>query len=567
MLFENIINHIILLFFFGVSYAIGRFVVNNFLSAVALGVSILSFSIYNIFLFFGINLITVSSIFVIMLASIIANGIINRSKILDFNIRIRVPFFPFNKLFHPEFLMPAILLLIYITKCSFPLADGDSLDHYSYLPKLYNSGGNFSAGNFIDHGKMPLLHPSLVAFLAYFGTLDIAAIFNFYLVLFIIITLYKMCLTTNIQDKISSNSFCLIACIFLASPLMNFIISTGRPYILVAYFSTALLYFLLLNFDKVNSHKSFILFLSLVGGSLVSVNYLGLTILGCLLIALLIANYNALNRFIKLIFISGLFVIAYSLPFYIRTYFLTGDLLYFGSVGLPVNEFAGFLGTIKALFILSTRNNQGGNSCCIGILYLSFFPILLYLVVRRRLWNIRPLLFLFVFIISYYFIWLAKIPQARSLIGIFPPYLLLLYLLIDLKKPLYKYAIYLFSGLMILYCISQVGRFDYGGYLLGKRIKTDFVYNVLNKSHACHNIFDEQDEIVTYIISNFRNYDVVFCDGVFPLTLLPNKVVNVSFEKQGQTKEHNTIFLCQNSVQQMFTPLKRFKNYTLYDYQ
>ena len=101
------------------------------------------------------------------------------------------------------------------------------------------------------------------------------------------------------------------------------------------------------------------MFLGLVGGALASVNYLGLALLGCLLIALLITNYNALDKFIKPIFIGGLFVIVSSLPFYLRTYFLTGDLLYFGSVGLPVNEFAGFLGHIKALFILSTRHNQG----------------------------------------------------------------------------------------------------------------------------------------------------------------------------------------------------------------
>lgn len=563
MLFENIINHIILLFFFSASYAIGRPVFNNFLFALAFGVSVLSFSIYNTFLFFGINLLTVSLIFVFMLISIIAIFVINRPKISDFNIRARFPFSLFDKLFCPEFFIPVFLLLLYFTKCSFPLADGDSLSHYSYLPKLYTSGGNFSAGNFIDHGKMPLLHPSLIAFLAYFGTLDIAATFNFYLVLFIIMTLYRMCLTTHIQDKINSNSFCLITCIFLASPLMNFIIPTGRPYILVAYFSTALLYFLLLDFDKINSYKSFILFLGLVGGALVSVNYLGLALVGCLLIAFLIANYNALDRLTKLILISGSFVIAYSLPFYIRTYFLTGDLLYFGSVGLPVNEFAGFLGPIKALFILSTRNNQGGNSCCIGILYLSFFPILLYLIVKRRLWNVKPLLFLFVFIVLYYFIWLTKIPQARSLIGIFPPYLLLLFLLIDLKKPLYKYAIYLFSGVIIAYCIFQLGRFGYGSYLLNKQPKADFVYNILNGWNVSHDVYDEQNEIVNYIISSFPNYDVVFCDGVFPLTLLPNKVFRIGSERQ----KHNTILLCLNTTQQKFKPLKHFKSYTIYAYQ
>ncbi len=377
-----------------------------------------------------------------------------------------------------------------------------------------------------------------------------------------------MCTTVYTPGKANVNSFFLIICIFLANPLMSFIISTGRPYILIAYFSTVLLYFLLSNFDKRSSENLYALFLGFVGGALVSLNYLGMAIFSCLLIALLTANYNVLGKFIKPIFISIVLAVACSLPFYIRTYLLTGKLIYLPSfVKLEVNEFTGYLGAIKALFILSIRHNQGGNSCCIGILYLSFFPILLYLVVKRRLWNVKPLLFLFVFIVSYYLIWLTKIPQARSLIGIFPPYLLLLFLLVDLRKPVYKYAIYLFSGLMIIYCIFQVSRFDYGGYLLNKRTKADFVYNVLNKSHAGHNIFEEQNEIVTYIISNFRNYDVVFCDGVFPLTLLPNKVFNVSFEKQGQIKEHNTIFICQNSVQQMFTPLKRFKNYTLYAYQ
>lgn len=292
---------------------------------------------------------------------------------------------------------------------------------------------------------------------------------------------------------------------------MSFIISTGRPYILIAYFCTALLYFLLSNFNKRSSENLYTLFLGLVGGALVSLNYLGMTIFGCLLIALLIANFNVLDKFIKPIFISIVLAVVCSLPFYIRTYFLTGKLIYLPSfVKLEVNEFTGYLGAIKALFILSTRNNQGGNSCCIGILYLSFFPILLYLIVKRRLWNVKPLLFLFVFIVLYYFIWLTKIPQARSLIGIFPPYLLLLFLLIDLKKPLYKYAIYLFSGVIIAYCIFQLGRFGYGSYLLNKQPKADFVYNILNGWNVSHDVYDEQNEIVNYIISSFPNYDVVF---------------------------------------------------------
>lgn len=566
MLFENIINHIIVLFFFCASYAIGRFVFNNFLSAIAFGVSIVSFIIYNIFLVFGINPSTVSSIFAIMLVSIILFATINRTKIFDFTIKNKLSFLS-KKLFHPEFFLLSFLLLIYFIKCSFPLADGDSLNNYSYLPKLYISGESFSAGNFLQHGRLSLLYPSLVTFLAYFGTLDIASIFNFYLTILLIGTLYGMCLSAHIHDRINSNSFCLVACIFVANPLMNFIISTGRPYVLIAYLCTVLLHFLLLNFNQ-KPNSLYILFLGIVGGSLASVNHLGIAILGCLLIALVLSNYNALNRFVKLIFVSGLFVIGYSLPFYLRTYIL-GDLLYplASSFKLNINEFTGYFGAIKALFILSTRNNQAGSSCSIGILYLSFLPVLLYFIFKQLLWNIKRLLFLFFFIISYYFIWLSKIPQARSLMSIFPPYLFLLYLIVDLRKPVYKYAIYLFSGLMIIYCISHASRFDYSGYLLNKRTKTDFVYNVLNKSHAGHNIFEEQNEIVTYIISNFRNYDVVFCDGVFPLTLLPNKVFNVSFKKQGQIKEHNTVFICQNSVQQMLTPLKCFKNYTLYAYK
>ncbi|MCX9088629.1 MAG: hypothetical protein OIN90_13820 [Candidatus Methanoperedens sp.] len=98
----------------------------------------------------------------------------------------------FNKPPRPEFLISVFLLLIYFAKCSFPLADGDSLNHYSYLPKLYISEGNFSAGNFILHGKMPLMHPAFIAFLAYFGTLDIVMALNFYLTLLIIITLYSV---------------------------------------------------------------------------------------------------------------------------------------------------------------------------------------------------------------------------------------------------------------------------------------------------------------------------------------------------------------------------------------
>ncbi|MCF6149698.1 MAG: hypothetical protein E3K37_13675 [Candidatus Kuenenia sp.] len=444
------------------------------------------------------------------------------------------------------------------------MADGDSLSHYSYLPKLYISEGNFSAGNFILHGKMPLMHPALIAFLAYFGTLDIVMAFNFYLTLLIITTLYKMCTTAYTQEKVSSNSFFLIICIFLANPLMSFIISTGRPYILIAYFSTVLLYFLLSNFDKRSSENLYTFFLGFVGGALVSLNYLGMTIFGCLLFALLIANYNVLDKFIKPIFISIVLAVVCSLPFYIRTYFLTGELIYLPSfVKLEVNEFGGYLGAIKALFILSIRNNQGGNSCCIGILYLSFFPIILYFIFKRRLWKIRSLFFLFVFIVLYYFIWLTKLPQARSLIGIFPPYLLLLYVLVDLRKPLYRYAIYLFSGVTIAYCVFQLGRFGYGNYLLSKQPKVDFVYNILNNWSANHDIYNEQNEIATYIISSFPNYDVVFCDGVFPLTLLPNKVFRLGSERQ----KLNTILLCPNTTQQTFKPLKHFNSYTIYAYQ
>ncbi|WP_347273849.1 hypothetical protein [Candidatus Kuenenia sp.] len=440
---------------------------------------------------------------------------------------------------------------------------------YLYLPKLYISGGDFSAGNFLPHGRESLWYPSLIAFLAYFGTLDIASIFNFYLVLLMVGTLYGLCLSALSQGRINFNSFCLVLCIFLANPLMNYIISTGRPYILIGYLCTTLLYFLLLNFNKRNSDNLYILFVSLVGGALVSVNHLGLAILGFFFIALFISNYSVLNKkYITLISISGISAFMYALPFYVRTYFM-GHLFYpfTPDCKIPINEFTGLLAPIKAVFIISTRNCQGGCSAHIGILYLSFFPILFYFIVKKRLWHIRILFFVFVFILLYYFIWLSKIPQARSLIGIFPPYLLLLYLLVDLKKPLYKYAICLFSVLMIAYSVLQLGRFGYVNYLLGKQSKVDFVYHVLNKWGSNEKFYDEPNEIVNYIISNFQNNDVVFCDGVFPLTLLPNKVFNVSFEKQGQIKGHNTIFICQNSVQQMLTPLKRFKNYTLYAYQ
>lgn len=96
---------------------------------------------------------------------------------------------------------------------------------------------------------------------------------------------------------------------------MSFIISTGRPYILIAYFCTALLYFLLSNFNKRSSENLYTLFLGLVGGALVSLNYLGMTIFGCLLIALLIANFNVLDKFIKPIFISIVLAVVCSLPF------------------------------------------------------------------------------------------------------------------------------------------------------------------------------------------------------------------------------------------------------------
>lgn len=564
MLFENIINHIIVLFFFCASYAIGRFVSNNFLSAVAFGVSTLAFVTYDIFLVFGINLSSVSSIFAIMLVSIILFAIINRTKIFDFNIKNKLSFLSI-KLFQPEFFLLTFLLLIYFIRCSFPLADGDSLNNYSYLPKLYISGESFSAGNFLQHGRLTLLYPSLITFLAYFGTLDIASIFNFYLTILLIGTLYGMCLSAHIQDKINSNSFCLVACIFVANPLMNFIISTGRPYISIGYFCTTLLYFVLLNFDKRHSNNLYVLFVGVVGGALVSINHLGLAIFGFFFIALLIANYNRQNACLRLIFVSGILAFVYSLFFYVRTYFM-GHLFYpfTPEFKIPINEFTGLLAPIKAIFIISTRNCQGGCSSYIGILYFSFFPIILYyFIIKRHLLNIRLLLFLFVFILLYYFVWLSKIPQARSLIGIFPPYLLLLYMLVDLKKPLYKYAIYLFSVLMIAYSVLQLGRFGYVNYLLGKQTKVDFVYSVLNKWGSNKIFYDEPNEIVAYIISNFRNYDVVFCDGVFPLTLLPNKVFRLGSERQ----KHNAILLCPNTTPQTFKPLKRFESYTIYAYQ
>lgn len=152
MIFENIINHSILLFFFCASYTIGQLIFNNFIHALTFGMSVLLFIIYNIFLFLGINLSSVSLIFVLMFVSITTTSIINRLNIIDF-IKNTSSIPSFTLPIRPEFLISAFLLLIYFAKCSFPLADGDSLSHYSYLPKLYISEGDFSSGNFYSARK------------------------------------------------------------------------------------------------------------------------------------------------------------------------------------------------------------------------------------------------------------------------------------------------------------------------------------------------------------------------------------------------------------------------------
>lgn len=566
MLVENFINNIILLIFFIAAFSAGRLIFHNILFSLAIGISILSLLIYTIFLVFGINILTVIFIYAVEVSITIIVIAKKRSEI--FNLRINNEYLSLKKLLRFEFLITFILLLIYFVKCSFPLADGDSLGHYSYLSKLYISNGNFSVGNFLYHGKIPLLHSSLISFLSYFGSLDIASVFNFYLLVLIIAGLYKTCSSFRIEDKIdygrvNSNSFGLIICIFLANPLMNFIISTGRPYILTAYLCTAIIYFLLLNVNK-NHEKLFILFLGLVGGALISINQLGLAIFGCFVIALFIANYKTLKSSSKSIICGGIIVSLYSLPFYLRTFSLTGKFLYLPpSLKLGVNEFTGLLGPIKAMFVLSVRHNQGGNSCCIGILFLSFLPILLYLTIKKRLWRFKPLLFLFTFITLYYFVWLTKIPQARSLIGVFPPYLFLLYLLVDLKKPLYKYAIYLFSCIILLYCFFQLHRFDYDGYLFSSKTKADFVYNILRKWRNDNYTFEEENEIVNYIHLTFPNYDVIFSDEVFPLTLLNNRIIRLGSKKQ----RDKAILLSNNSTPQNFERIKQFKTYTIYEYK
>lgn len=256
MLLENTINHAILIVFFFGAYSIGRLFFNNILSAIAIGISILLFMIYILFLSIGINLFTVSLIFVIMIL-LIAICVVNRPLQFGVNLKTLFQYFSFSKLFKLNVVIPSILLLIYFIKCSFPMVDGDSIGHYSNLPKLYISSGNLSSGDFTVHGKEPLLFPSLIAFLAYFGTLDIVTIFNFYLTSLIIFSIYGMCSIANIQDKFCSNSFCLLISIFLANPLMNFIIASGRPYILIAYFSTALLYFIFLNIEQANLKSLF----------------------------------------------------------------------------------------------------------------------------------------------------------------------------------------------------------------------------------------------------------------------------------------------------------------------
>jgi len=564
MVLENIVNQVIVLFFFTGAYFLGRFLFDSFLFAVASGMSVLAFVIYSVFLILGINLYSVCLIYFVILLVIIVSSIICRHEMMSLNLRDVRPFFSFNKLLRLEFLIPASFLLICFIKCAFPLSDEDSLSHYSYLVKLYISGGDFAAGNIQRHGMIPLLHTALVTFLAYFGTLEISSIFNFYLLLSIILSLYKMCELFSVEGNIGSNSFCLIVCVFLANPLMNFIVATGRPYILIACFCTSLLYFLLKNIEKRESDRLYIVFIALVGGALVSSTQLGLAVFGCLYIALFIANCNSgiWNRSTQLIIVSGLLAAAYALHFYMRTYFITGSLLYLHVMNI-VNEFAGFFGVVKSLFVISIRHNQSGMSQCIGILYLSFLPVLLIVIIKQHMWRKKKYLFLMVFIILYYAVWLTKMPQSRSLIGIFPPYLLLMYLLIDLRRCLYKYSIYLFSGVMLAYCVFQLSRFGYGDYLFSKQTKVDFVCSVVSAWHRGDVSYDEMNEIVNYIHSDFPEYQIVFTEDVFPLTLLKNKIVRLD------SRKHSTksLLLCANITPQTYKLIKQFKRYTLYEYK
>jgi hypothetical protein len=564
MVLENIVNHVVVLFFFCGAYFLGRFLFAGFFFAIASGMSVLAFTIYSVFLISGINLYSVCLIYLVMLLVIIVSSVICRHKMLAFYLRYVRSYFLFNKLFRLEFLIPASFLLICFIKSSFPLSDSDSLSHYSYLVKLYTSGGDFSAGNIMMHGKIPLLHTSLMTFLAYFGTFEISSIFNFYLLLLIILSLYKMSKILSVKDKTGSNSFCLIACVLLASPLLDFIVSTGRPYITIAYFCTSLLYFLLENFEKRKLDSLYIVFFALLGGALVSSNQLGLAVFGSLYIALFIAKYNSgmWNKSTQLILVSGFLTAAYALPFYLRTYFLTGDLLHVQNLSFSDNEFAGFFGIAKSLFVLSTKHNQVGNSHCLGILYLSFLPILSIAIIKKRLWEKKQYLFLLVFVILHYVVWLIKLPQARSLISTFPPYLLLLYLSIDLRKRLYKYSIYLFSGIMLAYGVFQMSRFGYGDYLFSKQTKADFVYSVISEWHHGHVTYQEENEIVNYINSNFPEYQIVFSKEVFPLTLLKNKVARLGTEKQNA----KSLLLCTSSTLQKYKVIKRFNRYTLYEY-
>jgi hypothetical protein len=565
MVLENIVNQVIVLFFLSGAYFLGRFLFASFLFAVASGMSVFAFTIYSVFLIFGINLYSVCFIYFFILLVIIVPLFICRHKMLTSHLRDVRSFVSFNQRFRLEFLIPASFLLIYFIKCAFPLSDQDSLGHYCYLSKLYISGGSFSAGNFLLHGRLSLLYPSLMTFLAYFGTLEISSIFNFYLLLFIILSLYKMCELFSVQGKIGSNSFYLITCVFLASPLMNFIVATGRPYVVIAYFSTSLLYLLLENFENRKSNSMYIVAFALLGGTLASISPLGLAITGCLTIALFIANCNSgiWNKSTQLILLGGLLAAAYALPFYLRTYFVTGDILHLHQAQMGVNEFASFLGIAKSLFILSSRHNQGGVSMCIGILYLSFLPILSVAIIKRRLWEKKQYLFLMIFIILYYAVWLTKIPQARSLIGIFPPYLLLLYLLIDLRERLYKYSIYLFSGVMLAYCVFQMSRFGYGDYLFSKQTKADHIYSVIREWHHGLITYQEDNNIVKYIHSNFPEHQIIFCDGVIPLTLLNNKVVRLGSEKQ----KTESLLLCRSSTPQTYKRIRQFKTLTLYVYK
>ena len=115
---------------------------------------------------------------------------------------------------------------------------------------------------------------------------------------------------------------------------------------------------------------------------------------------------------------------------------------------------------------------------------------------------------------------------------------------------------------MLAYGVFQMSRFGYGDYLFSKQTKADFVYSVISEWHHGHVTYQEENEIVNYINSNFPEYQIVFSKEVFPLTLLKNKVARLGTEKQNA----KSLLLCTSSTLQKYKVIKRFNRYTLYEY-